>query len=134
MCSPAAGFHSPLREAFPISCRESLLKCKWTAWIIFQAHGSWSLRKEISKETKITQYGNGAAGAVLAGSRECVSGTQAAQASSLRFLYRLAGESDGSLKGLRILGKLKLPYYDTKSAMNWMSFRRFQLYRDGVAR
>src|SRR6185312_1306182 len=38
---------------------------------------------------------------------------------------------DGSLKGLRVLGKVKLPYYDAKSTLNWMSFQRFQLCRDG---
>ncbi len=91
--------------------------------------GTWvmDLVKGINAKTKITAYGNGAAGAVWkvrANAQQ--SGSTHGQLLCDFYIASLAN-SDGSLKGLRILGKVKLPYYDTKMTMNWMSFSRFQL-------
>ena len=94
--------------------------------------GTWvmELAGGISRETKIVQYGNGAAGAVWRVRASAYQGHKRHRHLLCDFYIASLANPDGSLKGLRILGKLKLPYYDTTSAMNWMSFSRFQLCRD----
>ncbi|HEX4081204.1 MAG TPA: hypothetical protein VHX61_20255 [Rhizomicrobium sp.] len=91
--------------------------------------GTWvmNLKKAIKAHTKIVSYGNGAAGAVWkvrANAQQ--NGANHGQLVCDFYIASLANP-DGSLKGLRILGKVKLPYYDTTATMNWMSFSRFQL-------
>ncbi|HEX4159685.1 MAG TPA: hypothetical protein VHY79_14555 [Rhizomicrobium sp.] len=91
--------------------------------------GTWvmALRHAITSRTKIVAYGNGSAGAiwkVRANARQ--NGADHGQLVCDFYIASLANP-DGSLKGLRILGKVKLPYYDTSATMNWMSFSRFQL-------
>jgi hypothetical protein len=94
--------------------------------------GTWvmALRHAIKSRTKIVPYGNGAAGAVWkvrANARR--NGADHGQLVCDFYIASLANP-DGSLKGLRILGKVKLPYYDSNATMNWMSFSRFQLCLD----
>lgn len=91
--------------------------------------GTWAmdLSQAIKARTKTVAYGNGAAGAVWkvrANAQQ--NGTSHGQLVCDFYIASLANP-DGSLKGLRILGKLKLPYYDTSATMNWISFSRFQL-------
>jgi len=95
--------------------------------------GTWvmDLGEGISKETKITQYGNGAAGGVWRVRANAYQGRKRHKHLLCDFYVASLANPDGSLKGLRILGKVKLPYYDATSTLNWMSFQRFQLCRDG---
>jgi hypothetical protein len=94
--------------------------------------GTWvmDLTQGIAAETKITQYGNGAAGAVWKVRARAHQGHKSHKNLLCDFYVASLANLDGSLKGLRILGKVKLPYYDTTAKMNWMSFARFQLCRD----
>jgi hypothetical protein len=94
--------------------------------------GTWHMRlkQAIESRGKIICYGNGAAGAVWkvrANARQA--GVNHSQLVCDFYIASLANP-DGSLKGLRILGKVKLPYYDTQAPMNWVSFSRFQLLLD----
>ncbi len=95
-------------------------------------NGTWTMRLEhgIHSRTKTMCYGNGSAGAVWkvrANARQA--GADHGQLVCDFYVASLANP-DGSLKGLRILGKVKLPYYDTTQPMNWISFSRFQLCLD----
>ena len=94
--------------------------------------GTWvmNLKQGILAKTKVIPYGNGSAGAVWkvrANAQQ--NGVDHGQLVCDFYIASLANP-DGSLKGLRILGKVKLPYYDTSATMNWMSFSRFQLCAD----
>ena len=64
--------------------------------------GTWvmELAGGISRETKIVAIRKRRCRCGLARSRQCVSGTQAAQASALRFLHRLARESGRFAQGI----------------------------------
>ncbi len=94
--------------------------------------GTWimDLTEGIASETKIAQYGNGAAGAVWKVRAKARQGHRHHKNLVCDFYVASLANPDGSLKGLRILGKVKLPYYDTVAKMNWMSFTRFQLCGD----
>ena len=91
--------------------------------------GTWvmSLRHAIISRTKIVSYGNGAAGAVWKVRANARQNRADHGQLVCDFYIASLANPDGSLKGLRILGKVKLPYYDTNATMNWMSFSRFQL-------
>ena len=100
--------------------------------------GTWTmdLREAIKARTKIVQYGNGAAGAVWkvrANARQ--NGADHGQLVCDFYIASLANP-DGSLKGLRILGKVKLPYCDVTNSVygseqqNWVTFSRFRLMSD----
>jgi hypothetical protein len=94
--------------------------------------GTWimDLKTALGSKTKVVSYGNGAAGAVWkirAPAQQ--KGVNHGQLVCDYYIASLANP-DGSLKGLRILGKVKLPYYDTTQTMNWMSFSRFQLLQN----
>ncbi len=96
-------------------------------------NGTWvmDLAQGIVAKTKVTHYGNGAAGGVWkvrANAQQ--NGVDHGQLVCDFYVASLANP-DGSLKGFRVLGKVKLPYYDTTAPMNWMSFSRFQLYTGG---
>jgi hypothetical protein len=95
--------------------------------------GTWvmDLVEGIVEGKKVVTYGNGAAGGVwkVRARARNFNGHHHPNLVCDFYIASLAN-GDGSLKGLRILGKVKLPYYDTKSTMNWMSFSRFQLCRD----
>ncbi len=95
--------------------------------------GTWvmDLVDGITEGKKVVTYGNGAAGGVwkVRARARNFDGHHHPNLVCDFYVASLAN-GDGSLKGLRILGKVKLPYYDTKATMNWMSFSRFQLCRD----
>jgi len=94
--------------------------------------GTWAmhLRHGIKSRTKVVCYGNGAAGAVWKVRTNARQGGVDHGQLVCDFYIASLANPDGSLKGLRILGKVKLPYYDTTATMNWMSFSRFQLHLD----
>jgi hypothetical protein len=98
--------------------------------------GTWvmNLGRGIKDRIKVVSYGSGDAGAVWrvrANARQ--NGAVHGQLVCDFYVASLANP-DGSLKGVRILGKVKLPYYDTTAPMNWISFSRFQLWlnREGT--
>lgn len=94
--------------------------------------GTWvmSLRQAIKSKTRKECYGNGAAGAVWKVRAIAQQNAQNHGQLVCDFYVASLANPDGSLKGLRILGKVKLPYYDTSAPMNWMSFSRFRLCLD----
>jgi hypothetical protein len=94
--------------------------------------GTWimDLKQAIHARTKIICYGNGAAGAVWKVRANAHQGGVDHGQLVCDFYIASLANPDGSLKGLRILGKVKLPYYDSAQTMNWMSFSRFQLCLD----
>ena len=91
--------------------------------------GTWvmDLKQGIKSKTKIVSYGNGAAGAVWKVRANAQQKNKNHGQLLCDFYIASLANADGSLKGLRILGKVKLPYYDTTATMNWMSFSRFQV-------
>jgi len=92
-------------------------------------HGTWvmDLGRGIAEGKKTITYGNGPAGGVWKVRARAMKGDKHHHQLVCDFYIAALSNLDGSLKGLRILGKVKLPYYDTKETMNWMSFSRFQL-------
>lgn len=95
--------------------------------------GVWTadLTQGISANIKIVTYGNGDCGwfgKVRTNFRQ--SGADHGQLVCDFYLASLAN-NDGSLKGMRALGKVKLPYYNgTSPNKNWMSFSTFAFYSD----
>ncbi len=90
--------------------------------------GTWvmDLKDAIAHGKKVT-YGNGPAGGVWKVRARAWQDGKYHHHLVCDFYVAALANMDGSLKGLRILGKVKLPYYDTKHKMKWMSFSRFQL-------
>lgn len=91
--------------------------------------GTWvmALNDAIAQGRGVTSYGSGPAGAVWKLRARARQNKKHHAQLVCDFYVAALSNPDGSLKGLRVLGKVKLPYYDTTSKMNWVSFSRFQL-------
>jgi hypothetical protein len=98
--------------------------------------GTWvmDLGKGIADGKKVVTYGNGPAGGVWKVRAQATQGSKRHHQLVCDFYVAAVSNLDGSLKGLRVLGKVKLPYYDSKDTMNWVSFSRFQLCADSSGR
>lgn len=99
--------------------------------------GTWTAKINSGTTVKSVTYGNGAAGWVGKIRRNFSQSSNDHGQFVCDFYVASLANSDGSLKGLRILGKLKLPYYDVSTSFygsaqqNWLSFSRMQVISTG---
>jgi hypothetical protein len=92
--------------------------------------GTWvmDLTAGINSAIKTELYGNGPAGAMWrVRANATQSGTPHGQLICDFYITSMNNANDGSPKGLRIMGKMRLPYYDSSATKNWVSFTRMQL-------
>lgn len=95
-------------------------------WTAGPTSSSWTIQKSIS-------YGNGQAGAFGKIRAAFNNGSGDHGQLVCDFYWAALANSNGSLKGVRILGKVKLPYFDVSTGggvstqQNWVTFNQFQM-------
>jgi hypothetical protein len=97
------------------------------------SNGDWtaSLTAGISDNLEVKLLGNGSAGAVwkvLSNARQ--NNTRAHGQLVGQWYCASLENSDGSFNSMRFVCYTMLPYYDSSATKNWMTFSRFQLYKN----